>query len=78
MPTVWKEVEFDVDLDDFEDEELIDEIERRKYFVSEKEIDLLKFQDVIDWYKRGNVKEALIQLERIIPELYGISGKIKE
>ena len=78
MATVWTEVEVNVDLDDFEDDDLIDEIERRKYFVSEKEIDLLKFQDVIDWYKRGNVKEALIQLERIIPELYGISGKIKE
>jgi hypothetical protein len=78
MPTVWKDVEFDVDLDDFEDEELIDEIERRGYFVSEEKNDPNKFQDVIDWYKRGNVKEALIQLERIIPELYGISGKIKE
>jgi hypothetical protein len=78
MPTVYTEVEVDVDLDDFEDDDLIDEIERRGYFVSEKEIDTNKFQDVIDWYKRGNVKEALIYLERSIPELYGISGKVKE
>lgn len=78
MPTVWKEVEVDVELDDFEDEDLIDELERRKYFVSDQEIDMNKFQDVIDWYKRGNIKEALIQLEKVIPDLYGISGKVKE
>lgn len=29
MPTVYKEVEVDVELDDFDDDELIDEIERR-------------------------------------------------
>jgi hypothetical protein len=75
MATVWTEVEVNVDLDDFEDDDLIDEIERRKYFVSEKERE--NFQDVIDWYKRGNTVEALVQLEKIIPELYGISGKVK-
>lgn len=29
MPLVYKEVEVDVDLDDFDDEELIEELERR-------------------------------------------------
>ena len=29
MPTVYTEVEVDVDLDDFDDDELIDELERR-------------------------------------------------
>ena len=71
---VYKEV--DVDMDDFNDEDLIDELEKRKYFVSDVEVDLSKFHDVIAWYRRGNIKEALIQLERIIPELYGISEKI--
>ena len=29
MPTVYTEVEVDVDLDDFDDDDLIDELERR-------------------------------------------------
>lgn len=29
MPTIYKEVEVDIDLDDFDDYELIDELERR-------------------------------------------------
>jgi hypothetical protein len=29
MPTIFKEVDFDVELDDFTDEDLIDELERR-------------------------------------------------
>lgn len=29
MPTIYKEVEVDVELDDFEDDELIDEMTRR-------------------------------------------------
>ena len=29
MPTVYTEVEVDVDLDDFDDQDLIDELERR-------------------------------------------------
>lgn len=82
MPIVSKYVEFD--LDDFNDDELIDELKLRglhvkvsEYEEEEKEsLELL--QEVIDWYKRGNVKEALIQLERIIPDLYGISGKVNE
>jgi hypothetical protein len=30
MPTIYKEVEVDVDLDDFDDDELIEEVERRR------------------------------------------------
>jgi hypothetical protein len=29
MPTIYKEIEVDVDLDDFDDEDLIEELERR-------------------------------------------------
>jgi len=31
MPIVYKEVDFDVELDDFSDDDLIDELERRGY-----------------------------------------------
>lgn len=30
MPTIYKDIEIDVDLDDFETEDLIEEIERRQ------------------------------------------------
>lgn len=36
MPTVWTEVEVDVDLDDFDDDDLIDEIESRGHMVVRK------------------------------------------
>lgn len=34
MPTKYTEVEVDIDLDDFDDDELIDELERRNIQVS--------------------------------------------
>lgn len=78
MPYVMKEVEIDVDLDDFEDDELIDEIEVRGYTVIKNSTDgRIDIQEVIDWYKRGNIKEALVKLEQIFPELYNISEKVK-
>ena len=33
MATIYKDLEFDVDLDDFETDDLIDEVERRGYTV---------------------------------------------
>ena len=68
MKTITTEV--DVYLDDFSDTELIIELEDRGYSVN-------KLEEVIVWYKRGNIKEALIQLEKIEPQLYGISEKVK-
>jgi hypothetical protein len=31
---------------------------------------------MIDWFRRGNAKEALIALERIYPEMRGISDRV--
>lgn len=39
--TVWKEVEVDVELDDFEDDDLIDELEERGHVIREN-IDVFK------------------------------------
>lgn len=36
MPTVWTEVEVDVDLDSFDDDDLIDEVESRGHTVIRK------------------------------------------
>jgi hypothetical protein len=65
----------DIYLDDFDDGDLIEELADRGYTVDKEEDNYL--QEVIDWYKRGDVKEALIQLERVEPELFGISEKVK-
>jgi adenosine deaminase len=77
----YKRISVDVYLDEFDDEDLIEELEGRGYNVNklvddEEEVRNL-LQEVIDWYKRGDVKEALIQLERVEPELFGISEKVK-
>jgi hypothetical protein len=72
------EVEVEIDLDDFDDDDLVDELEVRGYTVLKNEDDgKIDIQDVIDWYKRGNVKEALVKLEQMFPELYNISEKVK-
>ncbi len=80
MPIVSKYIE--VDLNDFDEDELVEELQSRGLHVHiseyEEEESFELLQEVIDWYKRGNVKEALIQLERAVPDLYGISGKVKE
>lgn len=79
--TVYTDVEVDVDIDleDFDDDELIEELESRDYNVTKKAFSDSdnELQNVIDWYRRGDLKEALYQLERIVPELDGISEKIK-
>lgn len=77
IKTVYVDVDVDVELHDFSDDELIEELESRGYNIDKEDDgqDVL-IQDVIDWYKRGNVKEALYQLEEKFPELYGISDKI--
>ena len=66
-------VDVDVDLDDFEDDDLIKELEVRGYYVNEVEHDITGIE--LDW-NRGDKKEALILLERKFPELIGISNLI--
>ena len=74
MATFYRTVDVDVDigLDDFDDDEIIDYLERRGYFVSkEQEMDYVD----VEWHvQRGDLKEALIMLERKIPELKGIAS----
>lgn len=52
MPTVYTEVEVDVDLDDFDDEDLLDEIERRG-------LDFSSNDDVV------NAKEIIAQIYQL-------------
>lgn len=69
-------VEVDVDLDEFDDEEIIDYMECRGYTVTKNPAADASFVDVVWNIERGNLKEALIQLEREVPKLKGISGLV--
>lgn len=69
MATFTETVEIDVNPSDFEDDELIEELESRGYNI-EKEPNLINAA----WYwQRGQKKEALILIEREVSELRGIS-----
>lgn len=69
MPTFEETVYVDVDLDDFEDSDLIEELQSRGYHVSEER----EIVSIEQYWNQGNHKEALILLERKFPELIGIS-----
>jgi|LauGreDrversion4_2_1035121.scaffolds.fasta_scaffold02508_18 hypothetical protein len=71
MARVITEVEVEVDLDEFDDQELIDEVEARGFYVSEDDQhDIIAIE--YHW-NRGDKKEALVLLERKFRELHGIS-----
>jgi hypothetical protein len=81
----YKEVWVDEDdLDNFDDDDLIEELESRGYLVEKNgyksvDADVRDVRDVRDvmWhFKNGRKKDALILLERIYPELYGLSKLI--
>ena len=73
MATIETTVCVDVDLDNFHDSELIEEMKYRGYHVSENKIPELDIVDIEHCWNRGDKKEALILLERVFPELRGIS-----
>jgi hypothetical protein len=65
---------FEYSLDDFSDEEIIEEVNSRNihtYHHKSKDINI-----AIDCYKRGDIKETMIYLERAFPEFYNISKKV--
>lgn len=73
MATIETTVCVDVDLENFGDSELIEEMKFRGYHVSENKIPELDIVDIEQYWNRGDKKEALILLERKFPELIGIS-----
>jgi hypothetical protein len=76
MPTFEHVVYTDVDLDEFDDDDLIEELENRGYNVSKDPIVEESFFNV-EWHVlRGELKEALILLERKISDLKGISDLV--
>lgn len=76
MATIETTVYVDVDLENFGDSELIEEMKFRGYHVSENKIPELDIVDIEQYWNRGDKKEALILLERKFPELIGISNLV--
>ena len=83
--TINTDVDVDVELVDFDTDDLIEEIESRGFTVftkngkQEKNLISLtdEMQDVIWRFKTGYIEDAMILLERSFPELYGISKLIR-
>jgi hypothetical protein len=75
MPHIYVDTA-DIDLEDFDSDDLVDELQSRGYIVS-KTSDR-SMEDVIWRYKTGYIKDAMIELEYLYPELYGISKLVGE
>jgi hypothetical protein len=75
MPTVYTEVEVDVDLDSFDDDDLIDEMERRGLDLNSKYIDGDQMRELLTqvWIKRREGRDYQRELDQLI--WYGI-GKV--
>lgn len=71
MPTYTTEVDIDVDFEDFEDDELIEELVSRGFMVLEEE-EVHTFDAALDALRQGRKEEAFILLERAIPDLKGL------
>jgi hypothetical protein len=73
MPTVYTEVEVDVDLDDFDTDDLIEELERRGSLPFEGSIDAKEVLEAI-WLKRrlGN-QDYQRELDQLI---YAVLGRV--
>jgi len=71
MPTVYTEVEVDVDLEDFETDDLIDELERRGSLPTEGDFDAKELLTAI-WLKRrtGN-SNYQTELDNLIYQVLG-------
>jgi hypothetical protein len=75
MPTVYTEVEVDVDLDSFDDDDLMDEMERRGLDLNSKYIDGDEMRELLTqvWIKRREGRDYQRELDQLI--WYGI-GKV--
>jgi hypothetical protein len=75
MPTVYTEVEVDVELDTFDDDDLMNEMERRGLDLNSKFIDGDQMRELLTqvWIKRREGRDYQRELDQLI--WYGI-GKV--
>jgi hypothetical protein len=76
MPTVYVETEVDVDLDDFDDDDLINELERRGLDYNTRGVDADEMRTLLEriWLKRRtNNPDYQRELDALI---WGVLGKM--
>ena len=75
MPTVYTEVEVDVDLEDFADDDLIEEIERRGLDLNTQYVDGDSMRELLAqvWQRRRQGQDYQRELDQLI--WYGL-GRI--
>ena len=68
MPTVYTEVEVDVDLDDFDDDDLIEEMERRGLALNTQFVDGDDMREILTelWLRRRTGRDYQAQLDQLI------------
>ncbi len=76
MPYAYKEVEVEIDLEDFDDDDLVEELERRGRDYNTQGVDADEMRGLLEkiWIKRrsgsANFDQELDQL------IYGVLGKL--
>ena len=75
MPTVYTEVEVDVDLTDFDTDDLVEELENRGYDYNTHGVDADEMRGVLTriWQNRRTGKDYQQELDQLI---YGVLGKV--
>jgi hypothetical protein len=68
---VYKEIEVEVDIEDFDDAELVDEIDRRKLYASSGSV--IAINQIADAFALKKHDQAMRMLENLI---YDVTGRI--
>jgi hypothetical protein len=76
MPYIYKEVEVEIDLDDFDTDELIEELERRGQDYNTKGVDADEMRELLEkiWLIKRQGSNAYQQYLDLL--IYGVLGKI--
>ena len=75
MPYVYKEVEVEIDIDDFDTDELIEELERRGVDYNTNGVDGDEMRGVLEqiWLRRRQGQDYQQDLDRLI---WGVLGRV--
>ena len=75
MPYVYKEVEVEIDIDDFDTDELIEELERRGIDYNTNGVDGDEMRGVLEqiWQRRRQGQDYQQELDQLI---WGVLGRV--
>lgn len=75
MPYIYKEVEVEIDIDDFDTDELIEELERRGIDYNTNGVDGDEMRGVLEqiWQRRRQGQDYQQELDQLI---WGVLGRV--